>query len=401
MEKAVVVRTAELQKAIEELQQSENQIKTIFEAAPDGVIAIDHHGIIINWNTEAENIFGWEKHEVLGKPFAEMVISKSYREQLKRTIMKLLKMGGADAVNKPIEMKGLRKDKTEIPVELKISVSQINHVNPIFIGFARNIADRKFSESQLKNKAAQIAEKVIELQRANKELEAFTYVSSHDLQEPLRKIQTFAGRILEGEHQHLSEKGKDMFRRMQEAGQRMQALIQDLLAFSRVNSTERIFEKANLNEIIEQVKREFKEIIEEKKATIEVSEMCKANIIRFQFRQLMQNLISNSLKFSRSDTPPRIIIKDEMAKGIELNHPKLIAEKDYCHITFMDNGIGFEPEFSEKVFEVFQKLHTRDEFAGTGIGLAIVKKIVENHEGIITATSELTKGTKFDIYIPA
>ena len=240
-----------------------------------------------------------------------------------------------------------------------------------------------------------------ELISANKELQAFTYISSHDLQEPLRKIQTFATFILEKENQNLSEKGKYYFQRMQGAAGRMQQLIEDLLAFSRINTTDHKFEKTELRSIIEDVKIELRDTIQEKKAVIECNDLCTANIIHFQFRQLMYNLISNALKFSHTDIPSHIIIQCRIVNGSELNVEKLSPGKKYCHFTIKDNGIGFEPHFSERIFEVFQKLHGKEVYAGTGIGLAIVKKIVENHNGFIIATSELMKGATFDIYIPA
>ncbi len=240
-----------------------------------------------------------------------------------------------------------------------------------------------------------------ELIAANKELLTFTYISSHDLQEPLRKIQAYALRILEKEHENLSENGKNMFRRMREASERMQILIQDLLAFSRLNHTEEIFENTSLYKIVDQVREDLKTAIEEKNATIEVGDMCEARIINFQFHQLILNLMSNALKFSNNNINPHINIESHIANGSKLNNPTLIPENEYCHIRFSDNGIGFEKEHSFKIFEVFQRLHTREEFAGTGIGLAIVKKIVENHNGIITATGELNKGATFDIYIPS
>ncbi|HMK27455.1 MAG TPA: ATP-binding protein [Chitinophagaceae bacterium] len=240
-----------------------------------------------------------------------------------------------------------------------------------------------------------------ELITANKELLAFTYISSHDLQEPLRKIQTFVTIILENENKNLSEKGKYNFQRMQLAAGRMQQLIDDLLAFSRISTTELKFAESDLTIIIDEVKTELKDTIQEKHATIESIELCPANIIAFQFRQLMYNLISNALKFSNPEIPAQIIITSRIVKGSKLNNDRLSPEKQYCHIIVKDNGIGFEPRFSERIFGVFQKLHGKEVYAGTGIGLAIVKKIVENHNGIITATSELNKGAQFDIYIPA
>lgn len=240
-----------------------------------------------------------------------------------------------------------------------------------------------------------------ELVNVNKELESFNYISSHDLQEPLRKIRTFASRLIADESQNLSYKGKDYVLRMEDAASRMQALIVDLLAYSRTTSTERKFETANLNTIMESVKKDFANTIAEKNAIIEVEQMCDAHIIPFQFRQLMDNIIGNALKFSKPDLPPHIIVKSRIIKGSEINNQKLLPEKEYCHITVTDNGIGFEPQYKDHIFELFKRLHDKEKIKGTGIGLTIVKKIVENHKGLITATGELNKGATFDIYIPA
>ena len=145
----------------------------------------------------------------------------------------------------------------------------------------------------------------------------------------------------------------------------------------------------------------MKEEVRQKHATIEVGQMCEVNIIPFQFRQLLTNLISNSLKFTTGVRSPTIKINCEHAKGAAFNNEKLNKETTYCHLSIADNGIGFEPQYKEKIFEVFQRLHVKEEYKGTGVGLAIVKKIVENHHGIIIANGELNKGATFDIYIPA
>ena len=274
------------------------------------------------------------------------------------------------------------------------------------LAFQNDEKEKRAAELIIANKelAFQNEEKekrAAELIIANKELLAFTYISSHDLQEPLRKIQTFVTVILENENENLSEKGKHNFLRMQLAAGRMQQLIEDLLAFSRISTTDHKFEKADLGIIIEEIKADLKDTMQDKHAIIDAIDLSPANIIPFQFRQLMYNLISNALKFSRPDIPAYIIIRSKIVRGNKLNNPKLSSEKKYCHIVVKDNGIGFEPEFSERIFEVFQKLHSKEVYAGTGIGLAIVKKIVENHNGMITATSELNKGATFDMYIPA
>ncbi len=247
-----------------------------------------------------------------------------------------------------------------------------------------------------------------ELMIANKELEAFNYISSHDLQEPLRKIQMFSNRIQETENAQLSETGKDYFLRINKAANRMQTLIRDLLTYSKIKESERKLEKTDLNKVVDEVKNELKETIIEKGATVESNDLCEVNVSPFHLRQLIINLIGNALKFSGPDGPPHVIIRSENVKGdrlineqVDLSTGKLSLHKNYCHITVADNGIGFNPKYRDKIFELFQRLHGTDQYEGTGIGLAIVKKIVENHHGIITATSELNKGTTFDIYIPA
>ena len=220
------------------------------------------------------------------------------------------------------------------------------------------------------------------------------------MQEPLRQIQNFASRIIDVEVQNLSEKGKNYFERMNSAANRMQTLIADLLAYSHATNAERIFENTNINNIVEQVKAELQEIIDLKHANIEVGEMCDARVIPFQFRQLIHNLIGNSLKFSTPDVPPSIKISSCNITYSKLNGANLTLGKEYYHLSISDNGIGFEPEYKDRIFEVFQRLHDKQKIPGTGIGLAIVKKIVDNHYGSITATSELNEGATFDIYIP-
>jgi PAS domain S-box-containing protein len=240
----------------------------------------------------------------------------------------------------------------------------------------------------------------VELTNLNKELHSFTYIASHDLQEPLRKIKIFTERIMESEVEHLSDDGKNYFNRIQNSVDRMQQLIEDLLSFSRTGTGDRKLIYTDLKVIIDDVKEDLKDTIEEKNVLIEIGQMCHANIIVFQFRQLMYNLISNAIKFSVPGIAPHILINSRIIKGSELQNKNIIPKKMYCHISVKDNGIGFEPEYSTQIFEMFQRLHGKEEYKGTGIGLAIVKKIVENHNGIITATSNLGEGATFDIYLP-
>jgi len=246
-----------------------------------------------------------------------------------------------------------------------------------------------------------LEEKNAFLEKMNKELETFTFVSSHDLQEPLRKVKNFTSVLLLEEKKNLSRSGKVYLTRMQETVARMQMLLDDLLAYSGVKNKGQKFEKTDLGAITKEVIEDFKELLKEKKGIIKTGDMCSAKIIRFQMRQVFQNLISNSIKFSHPDRKPLITIKCDMVSGRTLKHLNLLPAVKYCHITFSDNGIGFDPKYKERIFEVFQRLHEYDEYKGTGIGLAICKRIIENHNGVIVANSKKNSGATFDIYIPA
>lgn len=239
-----------------------------------------------------------------------------------------------------------------------------------------------------------------ELQKMNMELESFASIASHDLQEPLRKIETFSGFILKMDYDNLTDTGKQYFNRLVKSVKRMQILIRDLITYTQVKAGEQVFKVTDLNIIAQEVKQYYNEEISQKNFTINVGEMCTSFIIPFQLNQLFENLISNSIKFSKPGIDPIINISSNIEKGNHLINKSLIAEKDYCHITISDNGIGFESQYRDKIFEVFQRLNGRDEYEGTGIGLSIVKKIVDNHHGFITATSEPNEGAKFDIYLP-
>ncbi|MFN8309467.1 MAG: PAS domain S-box protein [Chitinophagales bacterium] len=239
-----------------------------------------------------------------------------------------------------------------------------------------------------------------DLKRMNQELEAFAYVASHDLKEPLRKIQTFSNMVLTKEHHTLSERAAEYFRRMQESSVRMQTLIEDLVTYSRTTAFERRFESTSIESLVKEVEVMLKEELQQKQATITYEGNVTADIIVFQFRQLLLNLFTNALKFSKSDVKPVITVTAKMEWGKSLQQLELSGEKRYAHIMVKDNGIGFEPKFNSRIFELFQRLHARDEYSGTGIGLAIVKKIVNNHDGVIIASGVENAGATFDIYIP-
>jgi len=246
----------------------------------------------------------------------------------------------------------------------------------------------------------ELQERNRELEKSNQELASFNHVASHDLQEPLRKIQTFISRVSDADKAVLSDSAKDYISKIEVSAKRMRVLIDDLLLFSRTNTTKKEFIKSNLNELLENAKSELTEIIDEKKATITVSKLPKLDVIPYQIEQLFINLIGNSLKYSKPDIRPEIDIVTE--KVSSKDYPDLLESnsKKFYKITFSDNGMGFDSQFKETIFILFQRLHSKTDYPGTGIGLAICKKIVENHKGHITADSTLGKGSVFTVFLP-
>jgi len=246
----------------------------------------------------------------------------------------------------------------------------------------------------------ELQERNKELEKSNKELASFNHVASHDLQEPLRKIQTFISRVSDADKEVMSESGKNYITKIESSAKRMRVLIDDLLLFSRTNTTKKEFLKMNLNELLDNAESELAEIIEEKKAVIKSNKLPKLSVIPYQIEQLFINLIGNSLKYSRPGIEPEISITSEKVSACD--YPEILEQsvKKFHKITFTDNGMGFDPQFKETIFVLFQRLHSKTEYPGTGIGLAICKKIVENHKGHITANSTMGEGSVFTVFLP-
>lgn len=246
------------------------------------------------------------------------------------------------------------------------------------------IVERTAAETKLRETAAR-------LEASNRELQDFAYVASHDLQEPLRKIQAFGDRLRSKFTEALGETGGDYLTRMSDAASRMQTLITDLLSFSRVTTKAQPFVPVDLNQIATGVMSDLEVRIEQTKASVEIGALVSIDADPLQMRQLFQNLIGNALKFGKAGVPPRIQVTGVTRNGS--TPPRL-------ELVFRDNGIGFDQKYAERIFVIFQRLHGRGEYEGTGIGLAICKKIVERHGGVINATSVPGEGATFTIQLP-
>jgi light-regulated signal transduction histidine kinase (bacteriophytochrome) len=262
--------------------------------------------------------------------------------------------------------------------------------------------EARLAEQTLALKALneKLAERNLEQDRNNAELESFTYIASHDLQEPLRKIQSFSKLIMAKDSANLSGPAKDYFSRIMMAAERMQRLIDDLLSYSGTNVSEVSFIDTDLNAVLIEVQQNLQEVIEEKGAVITAGKLPVLPVIQFQVNQLFNNIIANALKFSRANFPLTINISASVVEAEEINSIEEVKPGKYCKISFADNGIGFEQQYEKRIFELFQRLHGKNEYIGTGIGLAICKKIVHNHHGYITAIGKPGEGSVFNIYLP-
>ncbi|HLP71597.1 MAG TPA: CHASE3 domain-containing protein [Bacteroidales bacterium] len=246
-----------------------------------------------------------------------------------------------------------------------------------------------------------IGEKLADLEKSNKQLSAFSHIASHDLQEPLRKIQIFISRIKESDMKLIPDHVKDYISGIRKETVRMQKFITDLLLYSRASKADKTFEVSDLNEILENSKKELSHRIEERNAVINsTSDLPTLNVIPFQIQQLFSNLISNSIKYSRKDTNPVIDITTEKVIGKEIPGYNGDPDNRFHRISFSDNGIGFDQQYAEKIFTLFYRLHSNKEYTGTGIGLAICRLIAENHRGYISAHGNPDRGAIFYIYLP-
>ncbi|WP_461140501.1 PAS domain-containing sensor histidine kinase [Spirosoma pomorum] len=241
-----------------------------------------------------------------------------------------------------------------------------------------------------------------DLQRSNDNLQQFAYVASHDLQEPLRKIQSFSSLLQEQYAQEIDDRGRDILSRVQQAGERMSTLIRDLLNYSRISTRQQVFEPVSLQKILDDVLDLLDLRIQQTGAVINASNLPTVRGDESQLRQLFQNLLSNALKFSLPDRPPVINVTTVIVKADKVPNPsgRISQAAKFTKIDVSDNGIGFEQKYADRIFQVFQRLHSHSQYAGTGVGLAICQRVAENHGGTITATSQLGQGTTFSVYLP-
>ena len=357
----------------QELQHLQRRYELILNSAGDGILGLDVGGRATFVNPVVAKLTGWPITDLLGKP-AEGILFPVAGKGKDPTVS-----------GRPEEQVFCRRDGTRFPVEcVKTSINENGQVVGSVLVF-KDITERRRVEETLTQRAAELA-------RSNAELEQFAFVASHDLQEPLRKIQAFGDRLKLKCDSTQPPETRDYLDRMQNAAARMRTLIDDLLAFSRVMRRTEPFVPVDLGRVTREVLGDLEVRIEKSGAKVEVGELPTIDADATQMRQLILNLLSNALKFQPPGGTPVVKI---VARA--LSAP---SGEPLCEISVQDNGIGFEEKYLDKIFAVFQRLHGRSEYEGTGVGLAVCRRIVDRHHGNITAQSQLGQGATFLVTLP-
>ena len=357
---------------------ADTKFRALLESAPDSIVIVDRRGRIAIVNQQVEQMFGYRRDELVGQPI-EILIPDRFREQHVGDRSRYVAHPRTRPMGAGLQLFARRKDGTEFPVEIRLSPLE-EPDGMLVTSIVRDVSDRKRAEEQLRQAAA-------ELESSNAELEQFAYVASHDLQEPLRMVASYTQLLARRYQGKLDEDADEFIGFAVDGATRMQALINDLLAYSRVGTRGRPFEATKTVDIVDRVTADLDVAIKEAGATITRGPLPIVMGDAVQLGQLFQNLISNAIKF-RGERPPVVRINAE-------------REGSAWRFSVQDNGIGIEPEYAERIFVIFQRLHSRAEYPGTGIGLAICKKIVERHGGHIWVESPPGEGTTFHFTIPS
>ncbi len=327
------------------------------------------------------------------------ITAHSYSDE---NIFRGYKTGAVDYIYKPINPV-LLKAKVSVFVELyrknHILLAQEQKLITINKNLEMEIKEQKNSEKKIKTLNRQLIETIDRLEAANKELDRIAFMASHDLQEPLRKIRMFSDKLYSKYTNVLDEEGKTCIDRIQHAGERMQALIKDILTFSSISVEKDTYQSSNLNTILNDVLKDYETTLINMQAIVQADHLPFLDVNPGLIRSLFSNLIGNAIKYRRNEVVPVIKIYSEISTFKEVDANELAGNK-YCRIYFEDNGIGFDQKYAEQIFGMFKRLHSNREFEGTGIGLALCKKIVEDHKGFIYAKSKVNVGSTFIVSLP-
>lgn len=414
----------------ENLREKAARLQAILDTTVDGMITIDERAVVLSFNKAAEKIFGYPAAEVIGRN-VNILMPSPYRENHDTYVANYLKTGNRKIIGRGREVRGRRADGSTFPLYLAVSEVRVED-RRFFAGILRDITGIKQAEEALRRAKDELEERVRErtaqleaanerlrqeigmrrekeeelriyaarLERSNRDLQDFSFVASHDLQEPLRKIRTFCDKIEKSHSERLDENGRDYFKRVRGAAKRMQDLIEDVLDYSRLSTRAGPFAMEDLSRVVRDVIIDLKEPVEKADARIEVGELPSIEVDSGQIRRLFQNLLSNALKFRASESPVIKVQAQRLGEGAGPRATDPGSDELYW-ISVEDNGIGFDEKYLDRIFMPFERLHSGNSpYEGTGMGLAVCRKIVERHGGTITARSAPGKGATFIVVLP-
>jgi two-component system sensor kinase FixL len=378
-------------------RQSEIRFRSLVEHSSDMIAILDFKGVFTYQSPSFKTILGYENDDLIGKSSLEFVRPEDL-QNIKHDFRTLI--ADPQAIMTREYYFKHQNGSWKILESITKSINEAENNMSCILFNLRDVTERREAENKLQAFT-------VKLERSNRELQNFAYVASHDLQEPLRKVQAFGDRLESKCAAEISEEGRDYINRMRNAASRMQNLINDLLTFSRVSTKIQPFKPVELRKITEDVVSDLEVRIEQTGGRVEIGELPTIDADPSQMRQLLQNLIGNALKFHRPDTPPvvKVYVEQTVQTGASfvLEGEEIqtgTGDDNICRLVIEDNGIGFDEKYLDRIFTVFQRLHGRTEYEGSGIGLAVCRKIVERHGGSITASSKLGAGAMFYIDLP-
>ncbi|MEN9323918.1 MAG: hypothetical protein RL699_1698 [Bacteroidota bacterium] len=369
---------SELKNAEELIIKNEQRNTLILNSSLDGILMIDNKGEITFWNPQAELIFGWKSEEVMGRNIADVIIPNNMKSSHHSGMDRFLSTGKSTILNQLLELNAVNKNGVEFPVELTVVPIESDANTMSFCAFVRDISVRKNREKQISNQNRK-------LKVQNKQLEQFTYIASHDLQEPLLTLTSFSELLLEEHSEKLNDEGKLFVEFINKSAMRMRALVSGLMDYARIGKREKV-EEIDCREMLENVLEDLSAKITQNKATITVDQLPTINGYTTYMRLLFQNIISNAIKFNKPGIDPVV-------------HIQFSELKEEWLFTVTDNGIGIGKKHQEEIFTIFKRLNHQEQYEGHGIGLSHCKKIVDLHEGDLWVTSQVGQGSTFSFTI--
>lgn len=376
--------------ALYTLQTADHAYRVFIEQMAEGAVSLTSEGLVIYSNSQFSKIINKPLSTIIGRHFSEFV-SPEHRSQFEE----LFRHAWDKNIKAEIEMVS---DSGPIHVQVSLSTIQFEGEYALSL-IVSDLTRQKEIEQQLISKNNELERLNRALISSNNDLQQFASVASHDLQEPLRKIQVFSKLLQERSQDQLSESLRQYIEKIVFCSQRMKVLIIDILTYSRLSTGETTVERVELNTIVREILEDFDLNIAEKNAKITLDQLCAVEGNAGQLRQVFFNLISNALKFVSGDRVPHLSITQQAVSNAELGI-NLVNESNYCRIVVSDNGIGFDGKFSFSIFSLFERLNPKTTFEGSGIGLAISKKIVDKHHGMIVAKSTPGQGSEFNVILP-